>query len=79
MRRRIGTIRLPWNKVVDCLREFLLIAPPNAGGGLADVLSLLKSARIASKLSAESQRDLLDFFTKSAGEILDYYFEKRNR
>jgi phytoene dehydrogenase-like protein len=63
------------NNVVDCLRKFLLIAPPNAGGGLADVIALLKSARIASKLSIESQRDLLDFFTKSAGEILDHYFE----
>ncbi|MEM7359652.1 MAG: NAD(P)/FAD-dependent oxidoreductase [Pseudomonadota bacterium] len=62
-------------KVVDCLREFLLISPPNAGGGLADIITLLKSARIASKLSQESQRDLLDFFTKSAGEILDHYFE----
>jgi len=63
------------DKVVDCLRQFLLVAPPNAGGGLADVLALLSSARIASKLSIETQRDLLDFFTKSAGEILDHYFE----
>jgi phytoene dehydrogenase-like protein len=61
--------------VVDCLRQFLLTAPPNAGGGLADVVTLLKSARVASKLSLETQRDLLDFFTKSAGDILDDYFE----
>ena len=61
--------------VVDCLREFLLVTPPNAGGGLADVLNMLRSARIASKLSLETQRDLLDFFTKSAAEILDHYFE----
>ncbi len=63
------------DKVVDCLREFLLVAPPNAGGGLQDVLTLLKSAKIASKLSLQTQRDLLAFFTKSGGEILDYYFE----
>ena len=63
------------DKVVACLREFLLTAPPNAGGGLADVVALLKSARIANKLTLETQRDLLDFFTKSAGEILDHYFE----
>lgn len=61
--------------VVDCLREFLLVAPPNAGGGLADIVSLLKTANVVRKLSLESQRDLLDFFTKSAAEILDYYFE----
>jgi len=63
------------DNVVDCLRRFLLVAPPNVGGGLADVVALLKSARIASKLTLETQRDLLDFFTKSAGEILDHYFE----
>jgi phytoene dehydrogenase-like protein len=62
-------------RVVDCLREFLLVCPPNAGGGLADILSMLKSARVLSRLSLETQRDLLDFFTKSATEILDYYFE----
>lgn len=63
------------DSVVDCLREFLLVAPPNAGGGLQDVLTLLKSAKIAHRLSLTTQRDLLAFFTKSAGEILDYYFE----
>lgn len=63
------------NRVVDCLREFILLVPPNAGGGLADILALLKTARIASKLTLETQRDLLDFFTKSASEILDHYFE----
>ncbi len=73
--RRYAEYQATLEKVVDCLREFLLIAPPNAGGGLQDVLSLLKSARIAQKLSLTTQRDLLAFFTKSAGEILDYYFE----
>lgn len=63
------------DRVVDCLREFLLVAPPNAGGGLSDVLALLRSGRSLNKLSLETQRDLLDFFTKSAAEILDYYFE----
>lgn len=63
------------DRVVDCLREFLLVAPPNAGGGLADIVRLLRSARIVSKLCLETQRDLLDFFTKSAADILDHYFE----
>ncbi len=61
--------------VVDILRQFLLTAPPNAGGGLGDILALLKAGHRASKLSLEGQRNLLDFFTKSAGEILDHYFE----
>jgi phytoene dehydrogenase-like protein len=62
------------DQIVACLREFLLTAPPNAGGGLHDVLALLRSGNRLRKLSLETQRDLLDFFTKSAGEILDDYF-----
>ncbi|NNC37291.1 MAG: NAD(P)/FAD-dependent oxidoreductase [Acidimicrobiales bacterium] len=61
--------------IVDCIRKFLLVAPPNAGGGLADVLSLIRSANIMRKTSLATQRNLLDFFTKSAGEILEQYFE----
>jgi phytoene dehydrogenase-like protein len=63
------------DRVVALLKQFLLIAPPNAGGGLADVLTLLKFGNSLRKLSLETQRDLLDFFTKSAAEILDQYFE----
>lgn len=61
--------------IVDCIRQFLLVCPPNAGGGLGDVLALLKSGNVMRKLSLETQRDMLDFFTKSATEILDQYFE----
>ena len=61
--------------IVDWLREFLLEVPPNAGGGLADLIALLKMGRTASKLSLASQSKLLDFFTKSASEILEQYFE----
>ncbi len=61
--------------IVDLLKQFLLVSPPNAGGGLGDVLSLLSAGNKMRKLSLETQRDLLDFFTKSAAEILDQYFE----
>ena len=61
--------------IVNLLKQFLLVAPPNAGGGLGDVLAMLKAGRRVAKLSLETQRDLLDFFTKSATEILDGYFE----
>jgi len=63
------------DNIVNLLRLYLLEAPPNVGGGLADILSLLKSGARMKKLSLETQRDMLDFFTKSAGEILDQYFE----
>ncbi len=61
--------------IVSLLKQFLLVSPPNMGGGLADVLALLKAGNKMRKLSTETQRDLLNFFTKSATEILDQYFE----
>jgi phytoene dehydrogenase-like protein len=61
--------------VVAILRDWILRAPPNAGGGLAEVLAALKLGNAVRGLSAEEQRNLLDFFTKSAADILDRYFE----
>lgn len=61
--------------IVDCVRELLLVTPPNAGGGIADLIALLKTGASMGKLTLETQRDLLDFFTKSATEILEQYFE----
>ena len=61
--------------VVALLRAWLLRAPPNAGGGLADILALLQLGNGVRRMDIEEQRILLDFFTKSAGEILDRYFE----
>jgi phytoene dehydrogenase-like protein len=60
--------------VVALLRAWLLRAPPNAGGGLADILSLMKLGNGVRHMNMEEQRTLLDFFTKSAAEILDRYF-----
>lgn len=62
------------DKVVVILRQWILRAPPNAGGGLADILSLLKLGNSVRGLSTEDQRHLLDFFTKSAAEILQSHF-----
>ncbi len=62
-------------KVVEILKQFLLSSPPNAGGGWSDIWAAIKSGRIVAKTGLEVQRDLLDFFTKSAAEILDRYFE----
>ncbi|HEX8261634.1 MAG TPA: NAD(P)/FAD-dependent oxidoreductase [Allosphingosinicella sp.] len=61
--------------VVAILRDWILRAPPNAGGGLADVLAALKLGNAVRGMSAEEQRNLLDFFTKSAADILGRYFE----
>jgi phytoene dehydrogenase-like protein len=60
--------------VVAILRDWILRAPPNAGGGLADVLAALKLGNAVRGMTAEEQRNLFDFFTKSAADILDRYF-----
>ena len=62
------------SSVVRVLRQWLLRAPPNAGGGLADILALLKLGGGVSRLHLEEQRHLADFFTKSAADILERYF-----
>jgi phytoene dehydrogenase-like protein len=61
--------------LVDLLRSVLLETPPNAGGGLRDLLGALTMGNRVRHLGMEGQRDLVDFFTKSAGDILDYWFE----
>jgi phytoene dehydrogenase-like protein len=59
----------------DLIRSMLLESPPNAGGGLRDVIAALKLGNRFRKHSMTENRDLLDLFTKSAGEILDDWFE----
>ena len=61
--------------VVAILRDWILRAPPNAGGGLGDVLAALKLGNQLRGMSAEEQRNLFDFFTKSAADILGLYFD----
>jgi phytoene dehydrogenase-like protein len=61
--------------IVDLLRTVLMETPPNAGGGLRDLLGALTMGNRVRGLGMEGQRDLVDFFAKSAGDILDYWFE----
>jgi phytoene dehydrogenase-like protein len=72
--------RLPaFNRMLEdaasALRDTVLETPPNAGGGISDLLRLLKAGRRIARLPIEAQRDLLALFTKSAGEVLDNCFE----
>ena len=62
------------DQVVKLLRQWLLRAPPNAGGGLGDLVALLKLGGGIGRLDLEGQRQLVDFFTKSAADILQRYF-----
>ena len=61
--------------VADQLRAMLLETPPGPGGGLGDLFAALRVGRRLHGLSLEAQRDVHEMFTRSAGEILDDWFE----
>jgi len=63
------------DQAADVLRELVLKAPPNAGGGVNDLLRLATQARGVAKLDLEGQRNLFDLFTLSAREFLNRWFE----
>ena len=63
------------DQAADLLRDLVLETPPNAGGG---ILELIKSAKLGRRIlreDIEAQRTLVDLFTKSAADFLDRYFE----
>jgi phytoene dehydrogenase-like protein len=62
-------------RVADVLRDLLLATPPNVGGGVHALLDAWKAARRFRALDLAGQRDVLDLFTKSAGDVLDRWFE----
>ncbi len=64
-------------RVVAVLRELMLLTPPNVSDGfvLADWLASAAVARRLGRLDMRGRRDLLDLFTKSAGDLLDHWFE----
>lgn len=62
-------------RVADVLRDAVLRTPPNVGGGVADIGRGLALALRLKTLDMPARRDVLELFTRSAGEILDYWFE----
>jgi phytoene dehydrogenase-like protein len=61
--------------VADVLRDLILETPPNLGGGVRDAWRGLLAGNRMRKLSMPERRDVLDLFTKSAGDLLDTWFE----
>src|SRR5881394_3641119 len=66
--------------IADVLRQLVLRAPPNIVegfgiGAIREAFNAMGTAGILRKLSLEQQRNLLDLFTRSAGEMLDDRFE----
>jgi phytoene dehydrogenase-like protein len=57
------------------LRDLVLRTPPNAGGGLLELIRNAGLGRRLLGLSLDDQRLLVDLFTKSASDYLDQWFE----
>ena len=67
------------SRVADVLRGLLHVTPPNIGahrgGRVGMAIDAWKTAKPFRALDRAGQRDELDLFTQSAGEILDRWFE----
>lgn len=62
-------------RVADVLRDMALKTPPNAGGGLRDLMSAIVQGRALARLSMDAQRDVLAMFVSSARSFLDRWYE----
>lgn len=62
-------------RAANVLRGLLLTTPPNAGGGIGELLRSIGAGWGIAKLSLADQRLLIDLFTKSAASFLDGWFE----
>jgi phytoene dehydrogenase-like protein len=77
---RIEAFSSELEAIADVLRQFVLRAPPNVVEGLGvgavrETFNAIGTAGLLRKLSLEAQRNLLDLFTCSAGEMLEDRFE----
>lgn len=62
-------------RAADVLRDLVLTTPPNAGGGIAE---MIRGARVGKRfvgLGLKEKRILLDLFTRSAADFLNGWFE----
>jgi phytoene dehydrogenase-like protein len=62
-------------RVAEVLRGLALETPPNAGGGLRDLLAAAVQGRRLARLDLDTQQEMLALFARSAREFLDSWFE----
>lgn len=63
------------NRAVIVLRDLITRTPPNAGGGILELIKAGGIGRRILSLSIDDQRLLLELFTASAADFLDRRFE----
>jgi phytoene dehydrogenase-like protein len=62
-------------RIADLLRTLARETPPRLAGGLPDLIEGWRVGRHLYPLDLAARRDLLELFTRSAGELLDWWFE----
>jgi phytoene dehydrogenase-like protein len=62
-------------RATDVLRDLVLRTPPNAGGGMLELLKGAAAGRGVLALDLADKRLLLDLFTQSAADFLGAWFE----
>jgi phytoene dehydrogenase-like protein len=78
---RLASYEARLERLADVLRALALKTPPNlaTGQGLAaNLAALVDAAKVGNRLRSlglEGQRDLHEIFTRSAGDVLDQWFE----
>lgn len=65
-------------RAANVLRDLVTRTPPNAGGGILELIKGGAIGRRVLKLSLDEQRVLLDLFTASAQDFLDRWFENEH-
>ena len=78
---RLDAYETRLERLTNVLRALALDTPPNLSTGqslTAGLVSLLDTAKVGNRLRSlglEGQRDLLELFARSAGDVLDQWFE----
>lgn len=72
---RLPAYEAALERATAVLRDLALETPPNAGGGLMEVVHAAMVGRRLYRLPLEDQRLVLDLFTKSAADFLSQWFE----
>ena len=63
------------DRLASELRKWILKAPPDPNAGAGGILDTLKAGLALRGLPVAAQRDLIELFGRSAGEMLDDWFE----
>jgi phytoene dehydrogenase-like protein len=73
--KRLAAYEAALGRAADVLRDLVLRTPPNAGGGVLDLVKAAVIGKRVLRLDIADQRVLVDLFTKSAADFLDGWFE----